>query len=218
MLKSKLTMLMLLAGMAFMIGGCAVGQTYSVVDASPDLSMSGNAPLAVGVQDQRDYVVSQRNEPQQAGIIRGGWGNPFYVTTTSGRPLAEDMCESICNALKRRGYHPVVIDMAPSKDETAVVQKLQTAGAERAVYLALREWKPDLGAGGNLGLTYDLLLSVYTSSGKLLAETSTEGHDDLGKLKGMGFIEVYEEKVSAAFARKTEALFNTPDIVAAMEP
>jgi hypothetical protein len=218
MLKSKLTRLVLLAGMACWIGGCAVGQTYSVLNASPDLTMSGDAALAVGVQDQRDYIVSQRNQPQQAGIIRGGWGNPFYVTTTSGRPLAEDMCESICKALRRRGFQPVVVDTVPSEDKAAVVEKLKTTGTDRAVYLALREWKPDLGAGGNLGLTYDLILSVYAASGDLLAERGTAGHDDLGELKGMGFIEVYEEKVSTAFARKTEALFNAPEILAALKP
>jgi hypothetical protein len=217
MLKTRLTGPMLILVMAGFIGGCAVGQTYSIVNAAPDLAMSGDTSLAVGVQDQREYVVSQKNQPQQAGIIRGGWGNPFYVTTTSGRPLSEDMCESICNALKRRGFEPVVVATAPSEDKAAVLKKLKGTGSGHALFFALREWKPDLGAGGNLGLTYDLILSVYSTSGELLAEKGTSGHDDLGRLKGMGFIKVYEEKVSEAFALKAEALFNAPEILAVIQ-
>jgi len=207
----------LLIGIVLISTSCAVNQKYTVTQADPDFKFSGTNVISVGVQDQREPVVSQRNKPQLSGIIRGGWGNPFYVTTTSGRPLAEDMCIVLSNALNKKGYQAIRVSLAPGDAYNDVLKRLSEKGAPQAVFLSFKEWKPDLGAGGNLGLNYDFKLQVVDSSGNVRAEKHLSGHDHLGKIKGMGFLKVYEKRVSDAFQQKLEEMFNSPDMVEAMK-
>ena len=209
--------LLLLIGIVLITTSCAVNQKYTVTNAAPDFKISGTDILSVAVQDQRAYVISKKNKPQLSGIIRGGWGNPFYVTTTSGRPLAEDMCEALNNSLNKKGYQATCINIAPDCAYNDVLKKLTAEGAQKAVFLGLKEWKPDLGAGGNLGLNYDFKLQVVNSSGNVTAEKDLSGNDNLGKLRGMGFLKVYEKNVSDAFQQKLEEMFNSPDIIKAMQ-
>jgi hypothetical protein len=199
------------------ISGCAVGQKYAIENADPNFMIAGKNTVAVTVQDAREYVVSGRNQPQLAGIIRGGWGNPFYVSTNSNRPLAEDMTESVSNSLSKKKFRVAPVTVLPTDDTVAVTKKLSSSGADKLIYLKVMEWKPDLGAGGNLGLTFNFNLAVINPSGAPLAEKNLDGFDNLGQLKGFGFMPVYEQKVCDAFSRKMEALFNSEPIVKALE-
>ena len=210
--------LLLLIGIVLVTTSCAVNQKYTLTQAAPDFKISGTDILAVAVQDQREYVISQKNKPQLCGIIRGGWGNPFYITTTSGRPLAEDMCEALSNSLNKKGYQATCINIAPDCAYNDVLKKLTEKGAKRAVFLSLKEWQPDRSAWENLGLNYDFKLQVVNSSGNVTAEKFLSGHDNLGKSKG-GFkaLKVYEKNVSDAFEKKLEEMFNSPDIIKAMK-
>jgi len=210
--------LFLLIGIVLITTSC-YSLKYTVTHASPDFKISGTDILAVAVQDQREYIVSKMNKPQLCGIIRGGFGNPFYVTTTSGRPLAEDMCESLSNSLNKKGYQAISVNIATDCAYNDVLKKLTEKGAQQAVFLGFKEWKPDGIGGGNLGLNYDFKLQVVNSSGNVTAEKDLSGHDNLGKLRGIGMrlMKAYEKKVSDAFQQKLEEMFNSPDIIRAMK-
>ena len=71
-------------------GGCAVGNThaYSTILANPTLA--GTSAVNVATHDRRDSVQSGEKSPDFVGLQRGGFGNPFNVKTTGGRPLADE--------------------------------------------------------------------------------------------------------------------------------
>ncbi|MDY6970276.1 MAG: terminase TerL endonuclease subunit, partial [Spirochaetota bacterium] len=46
---------------------------------APDFKFSGTDIISVGVQDQREPIISQRNKPQLSGIIRGGCLTAFIL-------------------------------------------------------------------------------------------------------------------------------------------
>ncbi|MBU0481279.1 MAG: hypothetical protein KKG47_09270 [Proteobacteria bacterium] len=214
-LNALLKILLLLTAVQI-LSGCAVGQKYAIEQADPNLSLAGSGSVAVTVQDQREYIVSGRNQPQLAGIIRGGWGNPFFVSTTSNRPLVEDMAESLSNSLNKKGFKVTPVTVLPQDDAVAVAGKLTTAGGDKLIHLGLLEWKPDMGAAGNLGLKFDFRLAVMNGSGNVLAQKDLTGFDDLGQLRGARFMVIYEQKVREAFSSKMEQLFNSPEVLQAL--
>ena len=214
--REQIWQLVLLIPCLALLAGCAVGQKYSLDQAQFQLTGKGSGALALAVQDSREYVVSGRNEPALAGIIRGGWGNPFYVTTSSAQPLATDMAAALTNSLKSKGYEVESITVTPQQDDAAVIALLTAAGAKRLLHLKLTEWKPDLGPGGGLSLLYGFVLTVRSDQGVLLATEEVQGSDDLGTVRGMGFMPIYEEKVRQAFAAKMNQLFATASVQKAM--
>jgi hypothetical protein len=89
----------LIVGLGLLLGACAIGNThrYDLGDAS--FAIESDETVAVTVVDLRPYVVSGDKTPDFAGLMRGGFGNPFDVTTAAGKPLAEDMTSSIVASL-----------------------------------------------------------------------------------------------------------------------
>jgi hypothetical protein len=79
--------------------------------------------------------------------------------------------------------------------------------------LTVKEWKPDLGSGGRLGLTYDLKMSPVNRNGIALASVEEEGHKQIGVIKGFSrIIERFEEYTATAFQQEIENMLNNPEI------
>ncbi len=214
----KIAKTLLLLTLVFMLGACAVGRKYSLTEASPELKLTGLKAVSVAVQDKRTYIVSGKNKPQVAGLVRGGWGNPFYVTTSSGRPLAEDMQEAICNAVKQKGIMPLPVTLVPDEADADVIKKMADAGARRSLLLRLKEWQPDMGSRGRLALKFDMELTVLNGAGATLASRNVSGYDTLvEKMKvTTHFMKEYQQKVSEAFEQKVEILFNDSQVMRAL--
>ena len=75
------------------VTGCAIGNQYDYRTANVSLPLTGDGVLGVGVLDNRSYVLSGEKEPNFVGLQRGGFANPFNVTTASGKPLTDDMSD-----------------------------------------------------------------------------------------------------------------------------
>ena len=84
------------------IGGCAVGNKYSYKTSDIDLPIrtEGGEALVLQVKDLRPYVLNGDKEANFVGLQRGGFGNPFDVTTESGEPMTDVMAVAIENGLK----------------------------------------------------------------------------------------------------------------------
>jgi hypothetical protein len=147
------------AALLLSLGGCAVGNRYDYGNAISGLPVSGSGKLAVAVVDARPYVLSGDKKPDFVGLQRGGFGNPFDVRTGSGRPLADEMRDSIAKALQQQGF--------------AVVGG--TEAAPRKLELRVFDWKTDVMV--KMKTTYDLQLSVFDASGALLAQSKAKGED-----------------------------------------
>jgi hypothetical protein len=199
--------------LAMVSSGCAAGNTHRYDSVLASLSYQGTRRVAVGTEDQRPYVLNAEKGPQFVGLSRGGYGNPFNVTTTSGKPLADDLTLSLERSLDARGFDAVALTIGLREDDAAVVAKAKETGATRVVVLSLREWKSDTMV--NTALIYEAALRVLDASGELLAESKIAGRDDLGG-SAMNPPKHAQKAVPIAAQAKLEALLADPAVAEAL--
>lgn len=195
-------------------GGCAIGVKHRYHDTVADVAASGSTAVAVATVDQRNYVLTKNKAPSFVGLSRGGYGNPFDVTTESGQPLSTDFTTSICGSLDRRGFHSKALaSPPPNAAPTAVVA--DAGGAPRVVLVNIREWKSD--TMQSTSLLYDVTLDVLDGTGKSLAQSRIDGKDDLG---GSAWNPPSHARtaVPIAYKAKLERLLNDPGVVKALTP
>jgi hypothetical protein len=194
------------------LGGCAIGNTHRYNLGDADLSVNSTNSVAVATVDVRPYVLSGEKAPAFSGLFRGGFGNPFDVTTDSGRPLASDLTDSIVSALKRKGIEAMAVTISPKAGDSEARALLLASGADRCTLLTIREWKSD--TYFNTGLTYDVTLEVLATDGTVMASKELQGHDNLGASGVPGDARIHVEK---AVKGKLEEIFGSPEIKAALQ-
>lgn len=196
--------------------GCAAGREH--VYNNRTLQVQPAAPashwVAIAVHDRREEVVTGDKGPDFVGLSRGGWGNPFDVTTASDAPLADDMAASVANSMQRAGYKVRVVQVAPGDQPAQAASKLQQAGAQRVLMLRLDKWKSD--TYQNTALHYDVDLLVLDAKGHALAHAQQRGDDNLGgSFWNPGGHA--DNAVIEAFQRKFELLLNDHNVVQALQ-
>jgi hypothetical protein len=202
-----------------LVSGCAIGVTHRYHDGIADLQATSGGVLAVAVQDARPYVVSGDKTPSFVGLSRGGYGNPFNVNTETGRPLAADIADSVCQSLQRKGFGCSVLETQP-KDMTddasmraRAVEAVSRSHATLVLFLVLNEWKSD--TYQNTALLYDVVLLVLRPDGSIAATERIQGRDDLGG-SPWNPPAYSRQAVPIAFKAKIEQLLNSPKIVESM--
>lgn len=199
---------------AMTLSGCAVGQTFHYHDTTLEVKASGSTSVAVASVDNRPYVKAAEKDPAYVGNLRGGFGNPFNVTTESGRPLADDMTSVICASLKSKGFGCTPVAIAVNEPESQIKSKLQATNADRLMLLNIVEWMSSTYT--NTGLVYDIQLTEMSRDGAVLAEKKLKGEDELGG----SFISPpahAKEAVPKAYKAKLESLLNDPTVVNALK-
>lgn len=191
------------AAAAALAQGCAVGQKVNYGEAALFSLNVAAGDIAVGVQDRRPYVASRDKGPDFVGLSRGGFGNPFDVTTTSGKPLADEMAAVIAQSLGQRGARASVVHVPILDTQEEARQRLMRAGAPRGLHIVIAEWKSDSYAG--TGLAYDLLAIGYGAQGRKVGEHRIAGDDDLGGSMG---IQSAKGMLPAEMAKRIEQLLN----------
>jgi hypothetical protein len=197
-----------------LLAGCAVNYDYRAVVA--DIGFSGTASVSVAVHDQRAYVLSGDKRPDYVGLVRGGFGNPFFRSTLSGRPLADDMTAVIATSLAKRGYKTVSVNVSHSDRAAAVLDALKAVGTDRMLLLRVNEWKSDLNPYNDVTLFYSMQLALYDHDGKILAEKKIEGRESLGG-DVWGPAAYARKAAPEAFKKKIEELLSGPDIAKALQ-
>ena len=195
-----------------MLTACATGNRYDYRSEAVVLPMKANGQMKVMlfVEDLRPYVMSGEKGADVVGLQRGGFGNPFDVKTTSGRPLVEDMRASIAAGLSHSGY-----DVSAAGAESDLAELTDTARqheATRILWLRVREWKSDIYMG--IRLDYDLNLRVYDVDGTLLAENTMQGSGPVGGMKlspGRN-----SQHMAQEFSKRIGYLFNDPSVRSAL--
>ncbi len=198
--------------LAFLLSACAVGNSHRYDLGNAEFELDSEKSVAVSVVDLRPYVVDGDKEPKFTGLFRGGFGNPFDVTTNSGRPLAEDLTNSIVAALKRDGIDAKAVQVKAQTNEAGARSLILASQADRCSVLYVREWKSD--TYFNTGLDYNLMLEVLSSDGSVIASQVVKGHDNLGPA---GVPADARVAVEEAVKAKLEALFNAAEIQAAFD-
>lgn len=161
-----------------LLGACAFGNKYDYTSQMPDLEIATEDKVAIGVMDQRDYVVSGRNTPEWVGLQRSGFGIPYGVHTKSDKPLAHDMTDIIIRALAAKGVQAQAVYLEPSAVRKPGIDALVATGAERSILVSFLQWKSDTYV--NIALLYDASAEVFDGEGQSLARTDVTGRDDLG--------------------------------------
>ncbi len=191
----------------FALGGCAAGNQYDYFSASIGLPVIGTDTLGVAVVDRRPYVLSGKKNPDFVGLQRGGFGNPFNVTTASGKPMATDMQAALARALEDKGYEVTELFFS-SPDATIAAEAIKQNGAKLNVVLLLNEWKTD--AMMSFGLDYDVELQIVDENSEVLAQASDSANDE--KIGGAGFAKQNSRSAAQVFEVKVGRLFNDPEI------
>ena len=160
-----------------MLAGCGYSINYSNIKA--DLQYSGSRSVAVGVLDERPYVLSADKEPSYVGTMRGGYGNPFDVSTESKMQLADDMAATIADSLRNKGFKVVAVKAAVGRDSSSVLSPIGSAGAERLVIMDVKDWYSDYYPASwgpeRAAVVMNVELKVMDSSRKVLGSSRLEG-------------------------------------------
>jgi hypothetical protein len=212
-MRTKKICTLLLAVSFLLMSGCAVGNKYTYNGLNLDIKSKGSAKIAVATHDQRSYIVSGNKKPNFVGLQRGGYGNPFNVTTASGNSLAEDITDTITRSLKSKGFNSIGVIVKHSDSEQAVKASLKRTNASRSIVTTLYEWKTD--TYSNTSLKYDVRMQVLNADGNVIGEKKISGGDNLG---GSAWDPPKHAKkaVPAAFVGKFEELLNSKEISGAL--
>ncbi|NDV25394.1 hypothetical protein [Desulfovibrio sp. JC010] len=158
--------------------GCAVGNKYDLATAVPEVTHSSDQEVALGVQDVREYIVDGDKTQDFIGLQRGGFGNPFDVSTQSGKPLADDILNVLAAGLEKQGYKVNKAEISPLTTTERAVEKLTADHKKRALLVSILNWKSD--TMYSVAMHYDFRATVYDESGKKVAATTLKGEDELG--------------------------------------
>ena len=200
--------------MLLSLAGCAVGNRYAYNDVVADIHASGSKTVGVAVHDQRPYVRDGTKDPDFVGLQRGGYGNPFDVTTASEQPLAGDMTQTLVSSLAKKGYNAVAVEVTKTDNGDAAWRKLIATNADLLILLTLNEWKSDTYM--TTTLYYYVTMRMRDQDGKDLAEQKLKGKDNLGG-DAWDPPSHAREAVPQAFKAKVEELLNNTDVAAALE-
>jgi hypothetical protein len=195
------------------LGGCAVGVKHDY-QRPLDVGIATPASVAVATVDRRPYIVNGQKGEDFVGLSRGGFGNPFDVTTQSGRPLASDLSGSIVASMKAKGVDARVVELKPSVSHDQAISALRATATQKSVLLTLNEWKGD--SMINVGFTYNFNLRVFDKEGGQLTLKVLQGQEHLGAADP--FSPGGAAQVIPRYQRMMEVLFQDPDIIKALQP
>ena len=192
--------------------GCAVGNQYDYRAGSASVPDTGASRIAIAVTDLRSYVVTGEKPVDFVGLQRGGFGNPFDVTTSSGAPLASDFADLLRNSFATKGAEADVIPLTADTEAEAAVAAFMDSDADRLLIVEVHEWKTDVYA--QVTVHWNLTAKVFDRSGRRLAEESLRGVQGTGT---SGLFEAEKNRIATAEASKRfSELLARPAIAAAL--
>jgi hypothetical protein len=210
---ARIIVAMLVAAAAVTGSGCVVGQQIPFHVQTPGLYARGGGSISLAVQDQRDEVRSGDRTPNFCGFIRGGFGNPYQVTTASNGPLASDFADVVARGLTGNGFRVLIVLVPPNQSEAATLQALASRSADRSLLIRINQWKSDTYT--RTTLAYRATAEVRDRQGQLIAESLIGGKDVLGG----DFLDPaakMRETVPDATRADLEHLLNDPSIAKAL--
>jgi hypothetical protein len=189
-------------------GASAIGRTANYANAWPALEYESENTVAVGVHDQRSYVVDGEKSPAYVGATRAAFGNPWNMKTQSNKPLSDDIAFAVVSGFKRVGTPAEAISISFSDDHHTALQKIRSSEAKRIVLITIRQWKSD--TYRRTSFFVDATIEVYDETGKELASCSTS-HETMGSASGA--VESSEDAARLHLNR----LLNDPRVKASLQ-
>lgn len=161
---------------ALSTAGCAIGNTHTFNYRPQETSEPGRGTtvLVFAVKDERPYIVAGEEPASFVGEQRGGFGNPFNVLTSDGRPFAQHVAETVERDLEAAGFKVLASDRLA---EGEIGGFLAEQGANRAVAVVMREFNSN--TYNNIDLEWDFVATVYDADGKELHRSTEIGKTTL---------------------------------------
>lgn len=210
-MKQRFTIVVLMLLMGSLMGGCAVGNKYMIADVQAQLEATGKYSVVVASLDQRKVIIDKTSPDTYVGMVRGGYGNPFNATTVSGLPFSDDVGQSICNALIRRGFKATLVSVTHDSTEEKVLERLLANKKDRALLVTIQKWESD--SFVNLNVGYDLTLKVVAKDGTILATAQAKDDVNVPGNIWIGSLEMSKTEVPNIFKKSIESLLNNPSVV-----
>jgi hypothetical protein len=163
---------------ALSLASCAFGNTIDYRMQPLTLAATTGKTVAVGVDDERPYVVSGEHTPEFVGVMRSGAGLPFGVHTTFKQALASDFSASILNALRANGVTASAVSISRSRNSEQTAKALTAAGTDRLLLVTLTDWKSDKYLATTL--TCAMTAEVLNADGNILASSHADGEETIG--------------------------------------
>jgi hypothetical protein len=154
------------------LSGCgahsAINRTENYINAWPNITYTSNKNIVIGVIDKRPYIVNGNNKPSYIGLMRGGFNNPWYMNTESGKPLADDLVEAAASGFKNAGINAEHVKLTFDMDQQTINNNLVLKKSYKKVLIKINEWQSD--TYQNTVFLYDLTAEVYNEEGAMVAE------------------------------------------------
>lgn len=192
-MNCKSFILLLLVGT---LGGCVVGQELSMDYGESSMDITEPNRIGVNVKDERPYVLSGEKDPWFIGKYRGGFGNPFDVSTDNDEPLANVLTDGIEDALSHEGF-------GISNDP------------DRTISVLIKEWNFDGYQNGRFW--YELEVKVDSSEGEILAPFSVKDEKYIDGSFWKGAKGGFEQQMPGLYREAIDKMIRkNPDVLNAM--
>jgi len=153
-------------------GHSAVGRTENFIYAWPSIGYTSDKDIAIGVIDQRPYVVNGDNEPTYIGLMRGGFNNPWYMNTASGEPLADDLSKAIVSGYNNAGISAKSVYLKFNMSHQDIERDFTSKKGIKKILLKINEWQSD--TFRTIAFSYSLAAEVYNEDGLLVAKQTEQ--------------------------------------------
>jgi hypothetical protein len=154
------------------VAGCRGGR-YDLTKSQLKVDIQGAGKVAIGVQDQRPYILDYTKPPTYIGIHRNGWGVPRDAGTRSGQSLAEDVATIMVSSFGASGFAVERFSLSPNENLESSLKRLESSAYDKIVVLTLDQFRSDSWA--EVELQWAITMRVYDGKGRLLAEKDSTG-------------------------------------------
>ena len=162
---------------AFLFTGCVTKLT--VENSAVRVPVQGTATYAVGVIENRPYVLSGKKNDGYEGIFRALYGIPSSMENIEKKKFSDYIGDRIAQGFQNAGYKVTKLTIPKGTIESDTVSRIKSSAADYAFTLRMNDWRFDW--GGFIPLSwqfwYDVDVSVYSGNGELLATHSFVGKD-----------------------------------------
>jgi hypothetical protein len=168
-----------LALATLLLSGCVVGRTYRF-DHTPNPSENigqGRTVLLFAVKDARPEVTTDGEPLSYVGEQRSGYGIPYTVKTTSGRPMAAVVQEALEGDLRAAGFAVVAVREVGPETPGGIEGFLTRNGATRGLAVTMDELDSD--TYSDIDVEWNLEIAVFGPDGRTLARDRQQGKREL---------------------------------------
>lgn len=155
------------------LGACRPSGTYELAPVSLSLTATSQQTVAATVLDRRPYVLSGEEASDFLGTERGNWGGEKVMSTQSGRGLAEDLNDTLVQALENRGIAASGLQTVEGAEDADALARFRAQGADRLLVVEIQDWRTDIYT--RVKLRWRLEAIVFDRSGTMLARTGSQG-------------------------------------------